>query len=291
MILQPSLPLWIAYIESQIGFILPKTQHQWLINAILSVADRLNMTTDALYQRIRYDGVAYQALIDAVVIAETRFFRDKHSLSYIGELYDEHLQRQSVEPFSVLSVGCSTGQEVWSIAMLLDSRKQLHSKLIHDSKAVSDYEIMGIDVSQTSVGIAKTADYPARIKQEVPAIYQHYLTPIMLTEEMDVQTVGWHIHQKLHDKTSFACCNVFDNKAVKQLFEQHPTKRPKVIVCQNMLIYFRRFDQRDILDRLTSLLRQGDYLILGAAEAWFWQHQDMKKLSHATVNVWQKVVS
>lgn len=158
-------------------------------------------------------------------------------------------------------------------------------------KLLPEYEILGVDVSQASIGVAKMADYPTRSKQEVPTVYQHYLAPIMLTEEVGVQTVGWHIHQKLHERAMFACCNIFDGNAIKQLFAEHPTKHPKVIVCQNMLIYFRRFDQRDILDRLTSLLRQGDYLILGAAEAWFWQHQDMKKLSHATVNVWQKVVS
>lgn len=292
--LQPSLSFWLTYIESQIGFILPKAQHQWLTNAVFAVADKLNLTTDGLYQRIHYDDVVLQALIDAVVIPETRFFRDNNSLSYIGELYDEYMDRQvasnQVSDFSVLSVGCSTGQEVWSIAMVLESKKHLKQKLLNH-KILPNYTLLGVDVSQASVNYAQTADYSARIRQEVPTVYRHYLTPIMLTEETGVQTVGWHIHQALHERTTFACCNVFDRQALLRLFDTPTAKKPNVIVCQNMLIYFRRFDQRDILDRLVSLLNQGDYLILGAAEAWFWQHQDMKKLSHSTVNVWQKIVS
>lgn len=289
--LQPSLPLWLSYIESQIGFILPKAQHQWLTNAILAVAEQLNISTDGLYQRIHYDDVVYQTLIDSVVIAETRFFRDQQSLMYVGELYERHINRQSATPFSVLSVGCSTGQEVWSLAMVLDSKKQLHQKLINNPKITPDYQVMGVDVSQTSVNCAKMADYPAKIRQEVPTVYQHYLTPIMLTEEVGAQTVGWHVHKKLHEHTAFAYCNAFDKHALGRLFEHHPTHKPNVIVCQNMLIYFRRFDQRDILDRLVALLNHGDYLILGAAEAWFWQPKEMQKVSHANVNVWKKVVS
>lgn len=286
--LQPSLPLWLMYIESEIGFILPKAQHQWLINAIFAVADKLNLTTSGLYQRVQYDDVAYQMLIDNVVIAETRFFRDKNSLTYIGELYEEHLNKQTTETFSVLSVGCSTGQEVWSIAMVLDSKKQFHQKLINNTKNLSQYQLFGVDVSQTSVMCAKTADYPARVKQEVPVVYQHYLTPIMLTEELGVQTVGWHIHEKLHEQTTFACCNVFDKHALLRLFEQSNVNKPKVIICQNMLIYFRRFDQRDILSRLVAWLDEGGYLILGAGDGLFWQHEQMQRVMHPMVNVWQK---
>lgn len=283
--LQPSLPLWLDYIESQIGFMLPKAQHQWLINAIVAVAEKLSMTTTELYQKIHHDKVVYQILIDAVVIAETHFFRDKNSLQYIGDLYDKHLRQSILKSFSVLSVGCSTGQEVWSLAMMLDSKKQLHDKFGH---ATSAYHVMGVDVSQTSLAYAKTGNYPVRAKQEVPAVYQHYLTPMVITEDLDVQTVGYSVHQRLREWTTFGYGNVFDKISFERAFvgQIHSFK---VIVCQNMLIYFRRFDQRDILDRLVSLLEEGGYLVLGAAEAWFWQHEAMQKLSHPTVNVWQKL--
>lgn len=277
--MQPSLETWLDYIEQHVGFVLPKTQHQWLVNAIQMVADKLGVSTEELYQKAHHDDGVHQALIDGVVITESRFFRDKNALNYIGDVYAQQLQEQKSALFSVLSVGCSMGQETWSLAMVLDNKRQAHYAMT--GKQMPMYQVLGLDVSQGAISTAKTAQYPIRTKLEVPNVYHHHL---VLTEQ-----ATWQPSNRLRQSTEFFWCNVFDRVAFEGFAKKIGNKKPKLILCQNTLIYFRRFDQRDILDRLVGLLDEGGYLILGAAEAWFWQHDSMQRLPNTAVNVWQKL--
>ena len=60
-----------------------------------------------------------------------------------------------------------------------------------------------------------------------------------------------------------------------------------VLICQNMLIYFRKFDQRDILANFLALLKARGYLVLGSGEGLFWRTQDAVRVAGAS-NLWQK---
>ena len=64
-----------------------------------------------------------------------------------------------------------------------------------------------------------------------------------------------------------------------------------VIFCQNLLIYFREFDQRDLLARFVKRCRVGGYLLLAPGEAMSWQHPLMKRVKRTDINAWQKMAN
>jgi chemotaxis methyl-accepting protein methylase len=81
------------------------------------------------------------------------------------------------------------------------------------------------------------------------------------------------------------------NFSVHNIIEKIPptTHLQNVIICQNMLLYFRKFDQRDILARLSEQCALEGYIVLAPGEALFWRPSNMRRIAHPQVNVWQKI--
>lgn len=274
--MQSTLQPWLDYIERHVGFILPAAQHRWLSNAINATAEENQLTIDELFAALPTQPKLHQLLIDRVLIAESRFFRDEHALTWIADCYSEHKASQQATPFYVLSVGCSTGQESWSLAMVLEQKKQAYGKL---GQPLVDYHVVGVDASTVSLASAQIAHYEKKEWQYIPAVYRRYIS---LNDDY------FEPIDCLKQQVTFVWCNLFDNRATAVLQDELPYP-PAVIICQNMLIYFRRFDQRDILQRLADMLPRGGNLVLGAGEALFWQPQTMQRKRHAHVNLWQKL--
>lgn len=276
--MQPSLEVWQEYIETHVGFFLPKNQHQWLANAIKQVANSLNMSSETLFARLKTDPALHQKLIDGVLITESHFFRDKQAFDYVCELYGNALTANDVRPFVVASVGCAAGQEVWSLVMALEQKKQAHRLMT--TQFTRDFLVAGLDANQRILDVAKKASYPAHTKREIPSGYHVYLN--------DQADGSYQVVDLLKTNARFVWANVFDERQFLNTMRANVREKPSVIVCQNMLVYFRRFDQRDILSRLVAWLDEGGYLILGAGDGLFWQHEQMQRVMHPMVNVWQK---
>lgn len=269
----PPVAQWTAYIEQTLGFVLPKSQENWLITAVNTLASTHQMTTDYLYQNLD-DPILHQALIDAVLITESRFFRDMTALQAIIAAYREHLKHAST-PFLVMSVGAATGQEVWSIAMLLSEERLAYQALT--GKMAAEFQIVGVDASQESLKIAKSGCYAAKDMLQITAPCQKYVALI------DNKLM---IDRALHSTVQFLHCNVFASTQMAQLLQGFEAK-VDVLICQNMLIYFRKFDQRDILANFLALLKSRGYLVLGSGEGLFWRTQDAVRVVGAS-NLWQK---
>ena len=92
----------------------------------------------------------------------------------------------------------------------------------------------------------------------------------------------WQIAPSLQQYVSFALHNIIEKNPPTSHLQQ-------IIICQNMLIYFRKFDQRDILARLSEQCVLGGYIILAPGEALFWRPSNMRRIAHPQVNVWQKI--
>lgn len=280
--MQVNLPLWLHYLETHIGFVLPKTSHQWLVNAIRQTAEAHNMTVSALFVAVRTDEVLRQALIDAITIAESRFFRDESAIAFIGELYQQHLASNVHRPFSVVSLGCSTGQELWSIGMTCEKifLQTRQSKI--QAGTDRNYHLIGLDINQKNLNLAKQAHYDNRLLSEIDKQFYDMLEDV--PSDLGVQ---WQPKPAIRENADFALCNMFDPYDLTNILAELNVK-PTVVMCQNVLIYFRRFDQRDILARIATVLADEGYLILGAAEGLFWQDERMAKVIHPSVNAWQK---
>lgn len=264
------LKKWQRYIESKIGFVLPPTQERWLNNAIEATANRFKISEQEFWEQVHADPHIRQQLFDAVLILESRFFRHPPSLEFIIDLAKAHHSQAQGHPFKIWSVGCSTGQEVWSLAMMLDYEQ------------LFNYQLLGTDVSLQAIKKANKACYSFREKARIPAQYSAYITSIDVDKEEAIYNDEWQVVEALRNKATFKYHNVFTS-GVPTLLKQD------VIICQNMLIYFRQFDQRDILAKLVSQCQVGGYLVLAPGEALFWRHSKMQRISNPNVNVWQKI--
>lgn len=267
--LSPKLDQWLWYIESKIGFVLPKAQHRWLVNAVNATAQEAGYDTETLFGMLDKKPNLSQLLIDRVLINESRFFRDEAALDFVRQLYEKHTATQTT-PFLAMSVGCSTGQEAWSLALVLKKSQE---------NLGGDFLIVGLDASEQALSQARTAAYPATTLVQIPKPYLAYI-------DTDTQSQMWQIDSLLQKQVDFVNCNVFSQEDFERAVGRYT---PTLILCQNVLIYFRRFDQRDILERLSNRLALGGYLVLGAAEGLFWNPSWLVHQKHIQANAWQKI--
>lgn len=292
-----NLPLWQAYVEQMCGFVLPSVQHNWLTHAITTTAQSHNMSIDELYDNlIKEKGrrvtnqmsklpVLTQSFLDNLLIVESRFFRHEPSIAFVGEIYKTAINgyRRLKElgdineppEFSVWSVGCSTGQEVYSLAMTLTLIfRQLANPLL--------FTVYGSDLSVKSLKMAQKGEYSGRQVGEIPTRYRPQIKLMPDDVGLFKHQKKWQIDEKTQKRTQFFWHN---------MFSKEPVNLPKqqVIVCQNVLIYFRKFDQRDILAYFVQNLAVGGYLVFAPNEAMFWHHPKMKRVEDGQINAWQKI--
>ena len=164
------------------------------------------------------------------------------------------------------------------------------------AKQLTNYRILGTDVSQQALKKARLGQYDNKQLALIPQDCQQFIQPLRpasIVEELRFMPVSmqknteknarthWQVMPTLKQHVRFALHNIIDKKPPTPHLQQ-------VIVCQNMLLYFRKFDQRDILARLSEQCAVGGYIILAPGEALFWRPSNMRRITHPQINAWQK---
>ena len=292
---------WQRYIEQEIGFILPNVQRKWLVNAVTQTALSYGLTILQLWQQLPINHELRQQFLDKVLIHESRFFRHQPSIEFVTECALQHQRRQLAndshvnssddiganELFRIWSVGCASGQETWSLAMSLAAKQLTH------------YTILGTDVSEQALKKARVGQYDKRQQALIPPHCQQFIQPLRQASVIEAlrfapvatntkQTIknsvnaNWQVMPTLKQQVRFTLHNIINQEPPTPHLQQ-------VIVCQNMLLYFRKFDQRDILARLSEQCALGGYIILAPGEALFWRPSNMRRIAHPQINAWQKI--
>ena len=162
------------------------------------------------------------------------------------------------------------------------------------AKQLTNYTILGTDVSQQAIVEARLGQYDKRQQSLIPDLCQQFVQPlrswasdISQSHFLDVYRqkamTGTRCTGRLRPFTSvcyFALHNILKKPPTTHL--QH------VIICQNVLLYFRKFDQRDILKAIRAVCVRWIYYIGSRVEALFWRPSNMRRIAHPLVNVWQK---
>jgi chemotaxis protein methyltransferase CheR len=200
-------------------------------------------------------GAERQALLDEVTIPETHFFRNPPQIRALRKYVLPELLKQagSTRKLRIWSAGCSTGEEPYTIAMLL-------RELLPPS-AGWDLKVIATDVSTRALTAARRGRYAERA--------------FVMTDPVDLQRFF------VLDATA-GCYEVRDE--IKELveFRHHNlvTEAPPavpgeldLVLCRNVTIYFDRETTRALMQRLHTSLRDGGYLFLGHAET-LWQISD-----------------
>ena len=186
-----------------------------------------------------------QRVVEALLNNETYFFRDRTPFDQLGRAALPALAelRRDSKRLRIWSAGCSTGQELYSIAMLFaEDPVRWHGWSI---------DLMGSDVSETAVNRAREGLYTQFEAQRGLAVTQMIR---WFTEGED----GWRVAESLRRNVRFQVHNILEAPP-------HPGEFD-IILCRNVLLYLSGDKKRAAFDRLASALAPDGWLMLGAGE-------------------------
>ncbi|MCK0106226.1 protein-glutamate O-methyltransferase CheR [Marinobacter sp. S0848L] len=188
-----------------------------------------------------------EVVIDAMTTNETLWFRDNHPFRILQDkLLPEFAERKSLQPLRIWSAACSTGQEPYSVSMVLDEFRQARPGKLRDVR------ITATDISKSVLEVARKGEYEmiAIGRGLSPERQKRYFKPSV--------NGGWQINDQIKRMVEFKELN---------LLERYMLGKFDIILCRNVLIYFSAESKKDILVRLHGALNPGGYLILGASES------------------------
>jgi chemotaxis protein methyltransferase CheR len=186
-----------------------------------------------------------QEVVEALLNNETYFFRDKPTFDQLPQeiLPELARRRAATKRLSIWSAGCSTGQEVYSLAMLFADQKERW--------AGWSIELIGTDVSHRAIRAARSGLYS---QFEV----QRGLGVTQMLRHFDETPGGWQIREEARRMAHFRQHNVLGPPPGRHPFD--------LVLCRNVLLYFDRATRASAFDRLASAVTPDGFLMLGAGE-------------------------
>lgn len=205
------------------------------------------LRTESLSDYLRYLQVHKDELTDLqedVLIGVTRFFRDPsfwHAFSAeVLPTFFEHVTPQRA--VRVWCAGCSTGEEVYSLAISFLEYMTAHG-------LDNTLQIFGTDASERSIELARLGTYPESLLSEIsPERLRRYFVKV---------DRGYQLSKRVRDLCIFAKQN---------LCTDPPFSRIDFLTCRNVLIYFTQSLQRQVMQTFHYALEPGGYLLLGMSE-------------------------
>ncbi len=255
---------WRELLEARTGMHLPDERRSFLVTSLGIRMRQLGYTDyQAYYDHVlhgRRGAVEWATLVDRLTVHETRFFRHASSLELIRECFLPQWVEENTPPFNLhaWSVGCSTGEEPYSLAMVID-------EFLEGTGQPYYFGITACDISLAALSVGRRGLYHRRKLRQVDAILRRKYFNKKNENEYEVK-------RELRQRVCFAQLNVLELGTA-------PVGRMHLIFCQNLLIYFDREKRVQILGNLTQHLEPGGMLILGAGEILGWAPPALERMS------------
>jgi chemotaxis protein methyltransferase CheR len=205
-------------------------------------------TLDAFIEQLRTNRQAtlfHEQVIDAMTTNETSFFRDFHPFETLKQNVIPRLieQRAALKKLTIWSAASSTGQELYTIAMVLrEGFPQLHDW---------NLSILGTDLSSTVISHAKKGVYSQlEVNRGLPA-------PLLIKYFSKVES-KWTVKDDLRRVIEFRQMNLVKPWPIMPMFD--------IVFIRNVMIYFDVESKKTILKRIRQCLQPQGYLFLGTAE-------------------------
>lgn len=196
-----------------------------------------------VYIKLLQENVREQEqLLAALSIHVSQFFRNQSVFQVLEkQILPELLEasRQHNSKLRFWSIGCANGEEPYSLALLCQKQQRKGDLL----------SIVGTDLSPEALKRAKRGVFPAERVRGVPSE--------ILADFFSKSGQQYQLHEQIRERVQFFRHDI--------LIDQ-PFYRADLVLCRNLLIYFSREQQRQILEILATALLPGGYLVLGRAE-------------------------
>lgn len=185
-------------------------------------------------------------MIDLLTTNKTSFFREPQHFDFLCQHVLPDLQTAS-RPIRLWSAGCSSGEEPYSLAMLL------HEHLPDIERR--DVRILATDISARMLTKAREAIYEEEAVSEVsPSLLRKYFVCVRTQP-----TRAYQVSDKVRALVRFARLNLMDAWPMRGPFD--------AIFCRNVMIYFDNPTRQRLVQRYYELLRMGGYLFIGHSES------------------------
>lgn len=217
--------------------ILRRLERRMQINGIVEVA--------AYREFLQQHPEETQPLLEDMLVVSTQFFRDPDAFQALRETVMPALfsrDRNGDEPVRVWTVGVATGEEAYSVAMLLDESSGR-------SRRQSAFQIFATDIDERAISVARSGLYPEVAVADVE--------PALVAQYFGREPGAYRVKKRLRERILFALHNVLRDP---------PFARLDLLCCRNVLNYLNRDAQVAALRAFHFSLREGGFLFLGAGE-------------------------
>jgi len=183
------------------------------------------------------------ALFRDLLIGVTRFFRDAEAFNMLSETVFPDIIKNRKGTIRIWSTGCSTGEEVYSLAILICER-------LEQLKVEADVKIFATDIDRQSLSVAGQGLYPDNIVADVD--------PLLLNKYFNRIEGGYQVKEGIRRMVVFATHN---------LLKDPPFSKLDMLVCRNLFIYLKPDVQERLLGMFYYSLTPGSYLFMGSSES------------------------
>ncbi|MCK9224789.1 MAG: chemotaxis protein CheR [Candidatus Muirbacterium halophilum] len=241
-----------------------------LVQARLSKRMRI-LHINSIEEYIKYldnnDDDEFANLIDVITTNTTSFFREDNSLKMF-EKFIESWIKKGKKKFRIWSAASSTGEEPYTIAMIINELISKYNLINHDIK------ILATDISPTVLMKAQKGIYSIDKIKNVPAEFKNKYFCKIIKDDIKC----FEVKKNLKDMITYRQFNL--------LSEKYPLNGPlDIILCRNVMIYFDEKTRNTIVRKMHNLIDSGGYFIVGNAESLAGRAADFKLIKPA---VYQK---
>lgn len=227
------------------------------IESLPFIARPLHPATGGVHE-IAWSGDEVCRLASLLTVGETYFFRDASAFAALGSVLLPELVaagRERGRRLTVWSAGCSTGEEIYSVTILL-------RQVVRDLDGWN-LTLLGTDVNPESLAAARQGCYGAwSFREKLHGTRPEWCTP--------AGGGRFAVRPEIRNKVGFRSCNLVADSPWPL-----PAGSVDLLLCRNVLMYFCRDRAMQVLHRLIRTLRPGGILLLGASEGHFGDHPEL----------------
>jgi chemotaxis protein methyltransferase CheR len=194
-----------------------------------------------------------EGFFQSLNINYSEFFRNPLTFAVLEQLVLPSVfgekQKTGKNQIRIWSAGCAAGQEAYSVAILMDEFQKM-------KRHSFSYHIFATDISEDALALAQKGSYDFKTVQNVPLKH--------ISNYFDFHDNEYNISQKLKEKIDFSFYDLLDDKTTCPPISIYGEF--DLILCSNILFYYRPDVRHTILDKISACLPCGGYLVTGEAE-------------------------
>ncbi len=267
---------FIGLLQSRLGIAIKNHQYSELQKTILNTAAQFNIKPVDLLKKMsvcQENDPIFESIIIGVTVGESYFFRDTDQFEFLEHfLIPDIISRKLQLPFSTLriwSAGCSSGEEIYSIAMLLNECSFYKEKI--------KVQLIGSDINCDALRRAKEGAYTEWSFRSTP---EHYRKKYFTQKEN-----RYYLNETIKNSVQFNYVNINNftyPSIINGIFALD------VILCRNVFIYFDIDRIKRIMKQFSASLCADGCLILGASDPAIFSSNDLERCQYQSTYYFKK---